>query len=142
MLAVLGERVWEVGCAYASWLLGHGVLLLKHVLLLADLSEPGVLEGLWCRYAIVGVVDEQLLDEVDDFGTSLGDEFGDAGALNSPHTKLCKVHMAGMALELVEECLFRRAEYVMYLVHLVELVVAGEQWEKGDDFEHDTTDTP
>ena len=101
-----------------------------------------MLEGLRCRYAIVGVVDEQLLDEVDDFGTSLGDEFGDAGALNSPHTKLCKVHMAGMALELVEESLFRRAEYVMYLVHLIELVVAGEQWEKGDDFEHDTTDTP
>ena len=50
--------------------------------------------------------------------------------------------MAGMTLELVEECLFRRAEYVMYLVHLVELVVAGEEWEKGDDFEHDTTDTP
>ena len=47
-----------------------------------------------------------------------------------------------MTLELVEECLFRRAEYVMYLVHLVELVVAGEEWEKGDDFEHDTTDTP
>ena len=47
-----------------------------------------------------------------------------------------------MALELVEESLFRCAEYVMYLVHLVELVVAGEQWEKGDDFEHDTTDTP
>ena len=30
----------------------------------------------------------------------------------------------------------------MYLVHLVELVITGEKWEKGYDFEHDTTDTP
>ena len=61
-----------------------------------------MLEGLRCRYAVVRVVDEQLLDEVDHFGTGLGDELGDAGALDPPHTKLCKVHMAGMALELVE----------------------------------------
>ena len=101
-----------------------------------------MLEGLRCRYAIVRVVDEQLLDEVNHFGTGLGDELGDAGALNPPHTKFCKVHMAGMSLELVEKCLFRRAEYVMYLVHLVELVITGEEWEKRDDFEHNTTDTP
>ena len=30
----------------------------------------------------------------------------------------------------------------MYLVHLVEFVIAREEWEKRDDFKHDTTDTP
>ena len=117
-------------------------MLLKHVLLLADLSEPGVLEGLRRRDAIVCVVDEQFLNEVNDFGTGLGDEFGDAGALDPSHSKLSKVHVASVSLELVKEGFFRRAEYVMYLVHLVELVITGEKWEKGYDFEHDTTDTP
>ena len=101
-----------------------------------------MLECLRCRYTVVCVVDEQFLNEVNDFGAGLGNELGDAGALDPSHTKLSKVHVAGVTLELVQECFFRRAEYVMYLVHLVEFVIAREEWEKRDDFKHDTTDTP
>lgn len=46
VLAVLGERVGEVGCAHPGRLLRNRILLLHHVFLLADLSEPRVLEGL------------------------------------------------------------------------------------------------
>ena len=59
-------------------------------------------ERLRRRYAIVCVVDEQFLDEVNDFGTGLGDEFGDAGALDPSHSKLSEVHVAGVSLELVK----------------------------------------
>ena len=95
-----------------------------------------------CCYAIVCVVDEQFLNEVNDFGAGLRDEFGDASTLDSSHTELSEVHVAGVALELVKECFFGRAEYVMYLMHLVKLIIAGKEWEKRDDFKHDTTDTP
>ena len=101
-----------------------------------------MLEGLRRRDAVVCVVDEQFLNEVNDFGAGLRDEFGDASTLDSSHTELCKVHVAGVALELVKECFFRRAEYVMYLVHLVELIISRKEWEKRNDFKHDTTDTP
>jgi len=46
VLAVLAERLWEVGRAHACRLLSHCVLLLEHVFLLANLSEPGVLQRL------------------------------------------------------------------------------------------------
>ena len=95
-----------------------------------------------CRYTIVCVVDEQFLDQVNDFRAGLGDKFGNACTLDSSHAELSKVHVTGMALELVKEGFLRRAEYVMYLVHLVELIITGKEWEKRDDFEHDTTDTP
>ena len=62
MLTVLGERVREVGCAHTCRLLRYSVLLLQHVLLLADLAEPGVLQGLTRRYTIICVIDQQFLD--------------------------------------------------------------------------------
>ena len=101
-----------------------------------------MLQRLRRRYAIVRVVDEQFLDEVDDFRAGLRDEFCDASTFNSSHAELSEVHVAGVTLELVEEGLFRRAKDVMDLVHLIKLIVAGEEREERDDFEHDATDTP
>ena len=62
MLTVLGERVREVGCAHTSRLLRYSILLLQHVLLLADLAEPRVLQSLARRYAVICVINQQFLD--------------------------------------------------------------------------------
>ena len=142
VLAVLRERVGEVGGAHAGRLLCHCVLLLQHVLLLADLPKPWVLQRLRRRYPIVRVVDKQFLDEVDDFRAGLGDELGDTGALDPSHAELREVHVAGVPLELVEQLLVGRAQDVMDLVHLVELVVPREQREERDNFEHDAAHAP
>lgn len=70
------------------------------------------------------------------------DQFRDARAFNSSETELCEVHMARMSLELIEQLLVRRAQDVMYLVHLIEFIISWEKWEQGDDFKHDAADAP
>ena len=50
---------------------------------------------------VVGVIDEELLDEVDDLRAGLWDELGDALAFDTPHAELGEVHVARMPLELV-----------------------------------------
>ena len=79
----------------------HSILLLEHVLLLTNLTEPGVFERLRGRDTVVGVVDEELLDEIDDLRAGLWDELRNALALDAPHAELGEVHMARMPLELV-----------------------------------------
>ena len=142
MFAVLRERVWEVGGADTGRLLRHRVLLLQHGLLLADLSEPGVLQGLAGRDAVVRVVDKKLLDQVDDLGARLRNQLGDALALYTAHAELGEVHVRGVSLELIEQGLVGRAQNVMNFVHLVEFVVPGEEREQRDDLEHDAADAP
>ena len=101
-----------------------------------------MLECLRSRYTIVSIVDEELLDQVDNFRAGLRDQFRNAGSLDAPQTELGEVHVACMPLELVEQLLVGCAEDVMDLVHLVELVIAWEEGEQGNDFEHDTADAP
>ena len=76
-------------------------MLLEHVLLLTNLTEPGVFERLRGRDAVVGVVDEELLDEVDDLWAGLWDELRNALTFDAPHAELGEVHVARMPLELV-----------------------------------------
>ena len=101
MLTVLAERVREVSSAHTCRLLSHSVLLLEHILLLTDLSEPWVLECLRGRDSVVCVVDKKFLDQVDHLWTCLWDQFGDSCTLNSTHSELGEVHVTGMALELI-----------------------------------------
>ena len=49
---------------------------------------------------------------------------------------------ACLPLELGEELLAGRAEYIMDLMYLVELVVSGEEREEGEHFEVDAADAP
>lgn len=83
-------------------MLRNRVLLFHHVFLLADFSEPRVLEGLRGRDPIVGIVDKKFLDQIGDFGTGLGDQLGDALSLNPPHPELSEVHVRGVTLEFVK----------------------------------------
>jgi hypothetical protein len=142
VLAVLWERVGEVSRAHSSRLLRHCVLLLQHVFLLSDLSKPGVLKSLRGGDPVISVVNEQFLNEVDDFGTGLGNKFSNASAFNSSEAELCEVHVWGVSLEFVKKDFVGCAEDVVNLVHLIQLVVAWEKGEKGNDFKHDTADAP
>ena len=101
-----------------------------------------MLERLRSRYTIVSIVDQQLLDQVDDLRAGLGDQFRNAGSLHAPQTELGEVHVARVPLELIEQLLVGGAEDVMDLVHLVKLVVAWEEGEQGNDFEHDAANAP
>ena len=47
-----------------------------------------------------------------------------------------------LLLELLEDGVGRSSENVMNFVHLVEFVVAGEEWEQSENFEVDAADTP
>ena len=78
--------------------------------------------------AVVGVIDEELLNEINYLGAGLRDELSDASAFDAPHAELSEVHVARMPLELVQQLLVRRTENVMDLVHLVQLVVPREEW--------------
>ena len=60
-----------------------------------------MLERLGGRDTVVGVIDEELLNEVNDLRAGLWDELGDALAFDTPHSELGEVHVARMPLELV-----------------------------------------
>ena len=117
-------------------------MLLEHVFLLADLSEPRMLQGLRSCYAVISVIDEQLFNQICDFRARLGDQFGDAGSFNSSEAELGEIHVRGVTLELIQERLIGCAQDMMDLVHLVKFIIAGEEREKGNDLEHDTADAP
>jgi hypothetical protein len=68
------------------------------------------------------------------------DQLRDACALC--HVWEVELHVCGVLLELVEKLLRRRAHDVMDLDNLVELIVAGEEREKRQNFEQDATNTP
>ena len=50
--------------------------------------------------------------------------------------------MSGVLLKGVQGLLWRRPQYVVYFMDLVQLVIAGEEREQGENFEEDTTDSP
>lgn len=60
VLAVLAKRVSKIIGPHR--LLSHSVLLLQHLLLLFNLSKPGVLKGLRSCYSVIRVVHQQLYD--------------------------------------------------------------------------------
>ena len=101
-----------------------------------------MLQSLRCCYPIVCVVDKKLFNQIDDLGARLRDQFCNAGAFDASEPELSEVHVARVALELVKQLLIRCPQDVMDLVHLVELVIAGEEREQGDHFEHDASDAP
>lgn len=110
--------------------------------MLADLSEPRMLKRLTSCDAVVRVVNQQLLDKVNDLGARLRNQLGDALAFHAPHPELSEVHVRCVSLEFVQQGLVRRAKNMMNFVHLVEFVVAGEEREQRDDFEHDAANAP
>ena len=50
--------------------------------------------------------------------------------------------MSGVLLKGVQGLLWRRPQYVVYFMDLVQLVIAGEKREQGENFEEDTADSP
>lgn len=115
------------------------LILGKGLVHLAKVFKVGVLEGLACAHAVRLVVDEQLGNDLLRVRRHIRDQLGDAGALLPREVKL---HVARHALELREELGRRRAEDVMDFVHLVELVVAREKREKGEDLKVHAADSP
>lgn len=63
MFAVLWERIGK--CSSYTWLSKWAsILLLQHVLLLSQLFEPGMLQGLTCCNTIIRVIHKQFLNQV------------------------------------------------------------------------------
>lgn len=82
-----------------------------------------MLEGLRRRQPMIMVVDEKLGDHVARFGV-LRYHFCEARTLLYREVKL---HVTCDLLKLIEQLLLRRAQYVVDLVHLVELIGTWEQ---------------
>ena len=47
-----------------------------------------------------------------------------------------------LLLELLQKFIRGRAKYVMNFVHLIEFVIAWEEWKQGEDFEVDAAHSP
>lgn len=114
-------------------------MLFQHVLLVPQLLEPLVLQGLGRRDSVVGVVNQQFLNQVDDFRASMRNQLGDARSL---HSRKVELHVGCVFLEVVQQLLLRRAHNVVNFVHLVNFVVAWKQRKQRNDFEKDTANAP
>ena len=80
--------------------------MLENILLLAKLPEPGMLQSLACGDTVIRVVDEELLNQVLNFGRRMRNQLDDARALNRREVEL---HMRRILLKVVEQALVRRA---------------------------------
>ena len=138
VLAVLRQRVGE-GRPHARLRQRARVLLFQHVLLLAQFTEPGVLQRLTRCYSVIRIVHEQFLNEILYLGARVRNQFDYASALDRREVEL---HMRRILLEVVEEALVGRAQNVVNLVHLVDLIVAGEEREQRDNLEEDAANAP
>lgn len=97
--------------------------LLSEAILLAQLLEVRMLEGLRRRQPMIMIVNEQFSYDIACFWV-LRNQLGQACALLLRKVEL---HVTRHLLKLIEQLLLGRAEYVMNLVHLVQLVGAREQ---------------
>lgn len=68
------------------------------------------------------------------------DQLGDPGTLWDMWK--VELHVGRVFLEFVQQLLRRGPHDVMNPYHLVEFIVAGEEREKGENFEENATDTP
>lgn len=112
--------------------------LLGKTIRLAQLLEVWVLEGLRRRQPMVVIVNEKLRDNVARFRV-LRYHFREARALLYREVKL---HVTCDLLKLIEQLLLRRAQYVVNLVHLVELISAWEQRRQSQHLVEDAADAP
>jgi len=74
-------------------------LFIEHVLLLSEFSEPRVLYRLAGCDAIIRVVNEQLLDQIDNFRRGMRNKLQNASAVDLREIEL---HVGGVLLEIVQ----------------------------------------
>ena len=98
-----------------------------------------MLQGLARCDAVIRVVHEELHNEVLDVATCVRNEFDDAGSV---HLWEVELHVRGVLLEIIEERLLRRSQNVMYLVHLVDFVIAWEERKERYYFKEDASHAP
>ena len=103
---------------------GSSILLFEQVFLFSELFEPVMLQGLTCCYSVIRIVDQQLLDEVLNIGTSVRYQLSNTGPLNSWEIEL---HMGSVLLEVIEQRFFRGAQYVMNFVNLIHFIFSWKQ---------------
>ena len=96
-------------------------------------------EGLACSDTVIRIVDKQFDDEVLHLVACVWYQLDNARAFDRREVKL---HMRCIFLEIVQQCLFGAAQDIVDFVHLVHLVVAGEQWEQRDDLEEHAAYAP
>mmetsp|Transcript_10 Transcript_10/g.40 ORF Transcript_10/g.40 Transcript_10/m.40 type:complete len:325 (+) Transcript_10:328-1302(+) len=112
------------------------VLPLLH---LANLAEVRVPQRLTRAQAVVRVVLQKLLDQVDALLGRVRDELVDAAA--GGFLKV-EVHVLRHVLHLLEQLRRRRADDAVNLLDLIELVRPGEQREQRHDLEEHAPDAP
>ena len=113
VLGVLREAVYE---SVADGLGGDGGLVFHHEVLFAQFFEPRVLDCLAGRYAVIGVVNQQLADQVFHFFTRMWDQFHNSRALSNWEVEL---HVCRVLLKLLKQVRLGGSADVVDLVNLV-----------------------
>lgn len=98
-----------------------------------------MLQGLTGSYAVIRIINKEFHDEILDIGTGMRDQLDDARSFNSWEVEL---HVRCIFLEVIKQGFFGTAQYVVNFVHLVNFIVAREQWKERYDFEEDASDAP
>ena len=109
------------------------------LLALPDLPEVRVPQRLAGRQPVLRVVRQELGDELDAVRARVWDELLDPRALL---VREVEVHVLGPPLELVQELGRGRAQHVVDLLYLVQLVRPGEEREQADDLEEHAPHPP
>lgn len=69
----------------------------------------------------------------------MGDQFSNASSFDVREVEL---HVSCIFLEIVQKTLIRRAEDIVDLMHLVNLIIARKQGEERNDLKKNTANTP
>jgi hypothetical protein len=105
-----------------------------------ELCEVFVFEGVFCRNSLLGIIDQQLGEDVlEILSTACWEELLKSDALLGSEID---VHVSGLAAEAIDDFLLGRAQNVVYAVDLVEFVLAGKERFLGDELEEDTAEAP
>lgn len=124
MLAVLGQAVCESGPDTGLGKRAR-ILLFEHVLLLSELFEPRMLQGLTSCDSVIRIVDKKLDDQVLNICASMRNQLYYSGSF---HGRKIELHMRCIFLKVVQESLFRAAQDIVNFVNLVNFIISWEKW--------------